>query len=72
MDQIKLAIEFAQSIINSKPRKDLEDYWVEFSDTIDINIWFDESPIYATAYPIKIDDSGHKYTDTTQVLAILV
>ena len=66
------ATEFAQSIIDSTPREDLEDHWVEFSDDIDINIWFDESPIYATAYPIrKTEETGLRYTDTSHVLAIL-
>ena len=63
---------FAQSIIDSTPKEDLEDHWVEFSDTVDINIWHDESPIYATAYPIrKTEESGLRYTDTKLVLAIL-
>ena len=65
------ATEFAQSVIDSTPRKDLEDHWVEFSDDIDINIWFDESPIYATAYPIRVGEDGYKYTDTSHVFATL-
>ena len=66
------ATEFAQSIIDSTPREDLEDHWVEFSDDIDINIWFDESPIYATAYPIrKTEETGLRYTDTSHVFATL-
>ena len=65
------ATEFAQSVIDSTPREDLEDHWVEFSDDIDINIWFDESPIYATAYPIRVGEDGYKYTDTSHVFASL-
>ena len=65
------ATEFAQSIIDSTSRDQLEDHWAEFSDTIDINIWFDESPIYATAYPIRVGEDGYKYTDTSHVFATL-
>ena len=70
-EEFTKATEFAQSVINSNPRDQLEDHWVEFSDTIDINIWFDESPIYATAYPIRVDENGYKYTDTSHVFATL-
>ena len=69
-DYIK-ATEFAQSIIDSTPREDLEEHWGEFSDDIDINSWFDESPIYATAYPIRVGEDGYKYTDTSHVFATL-
>jgi len=65
------ATEFAQSIIDSTPRDQLEDHWAEFSDSIDINIWFDDSPIYATAYPIRVDKNGNRYTDTSHVFATL-
>jgi hypothetical protein len=65
------ATKFAQLIIDSTPRDQLSDYWVQFNDTFDINIWFDESPIYATLYPIRVDKEGNKYTDTHSVSAIL-
>jgi len=62
-DYIK-ATEFAQGVVDSTPKANLEDHWVQFSDTIDINIWHDYSPIYATAYPIRTDEDGNRYTDT--------
>ena len=75
MVKLNKATEFAQSIIDSTPKEQLEDHWTEFSDTVDINIWFDGNirggHIHATAYPIRIDEHGYKYTDTAQVLAIL-
>jgi len=62
-DELIQATEKAQSIITSTPREELEDFWVEFSPTIDINIWFEDGPIKATAYPIKTHLDGHRYTD---------
>jgi len=70
-DEYLQATKFAQSIVDSTPKEDLEDHWVEFSDTVDINIWHDYSPIYATAYPIRIDEDGHRYTDINHVHCIL-
>mgnify|MGYP003143925980 CR=1 FL=1 len=57
-------IKFTQGIVASTPRNELEDEWVTFSEDIDVNIWWEEDgPIRATAYPIKRDSHGFKYTD---------
>ena len=57
------ATQFAQEIINKTPRDQLEDDWHEFSDDIDINIyWIEDGPITAVAYPIRVDDYGFSRT----------
>ena len=58
--------QFAQDIINKTPRDQLEDDWHEFSDDIDINIyWIEDGPITAVAYPIRVDEYGFSRTDVT-------
>jgi hypothetical protein len=60
------ATQFAQDIINKTPRDQLEDDWHEFSDDIDINIyWIEDGPITAVAYPIRVDEYGFSRTDVT-------
>lgn len=57
------ATQFAQEIINKTPRDQLEDDWHEFSDDIDINIyWIEDGPITAVAYPIRVDEYGFSRT----------
>ena len=61
------ATQFAQEIINKTPRDQLEDDWHEFSDDIDINIyWIEDGPITAVAYPIRVGDDGLRWTDVTR------
>ena len=61
------ATQFAQDIINKTPRDQLEDDWHEFSDDIDINIyWIEDGPITAVAYPIRVDEYGFSRTDVTR------
>ena len=61
------ATQFAQEIINKTPRDQLEDDWHEFSEDIDINIyWIEDGPITAVAYPIRVGDDGLRWTDVTR------
>ena len=65
-------IKFTQGVVDSKPRSALEDEWIAFNDEIDVNIWWEEDgPIRATAYPIRADEKGYRYTDTSHAFATL-
>ena len=60
--------KFAQDIVDSTPREGLEDEWVEFSNEIDVNIWWEEGEsIRATAYPILITSDGYATTNVDQI-----
>ena len=59
--------KFAQNIVDSTPKDQLEDEWIAFNDEIDVNIWWEEDePIRATAYPITFDSDGYATTHTDQ------
>ena len=65
-------IKFTQNIVDSTPKVALEDDWFQFNDAIDVNIWWEEDgPIRATAYQIRADEKGYRYTDTSHVFATL-
>ena len=60
--------KFAQDIVDSTPREELEDEWFEFSNEIDVNIWWEEGePIRATSYPILITSDGYATTNIDQI-----
>ena len=57
--------KFAQNIVDSTPREGLEDEWVEYEagdDIFDVNIWFEDGPVRATAYPTRILPNGYRET----------
>jgi len=58
--------KFAQNIVDSKPKDQLEDYWIEFdtgNEILDINIWWDEDvPIRAVAFPTRELPDGYRTT----------
>jgi len=66
------ATEFARGVIRSNTRESLEDDWYEFSDDIDINIyWVGDGPIKAVAHPVRENEDGTRWTDTTRDSAVL-
>tara|TARA_R110002012_G_scaffold289712_2_gene482963 strand:+ start:569 stop:949 length:381 start_codon:yes stop_codon:yes gene_type:complete len=66
------ATAFARGVIKSNTRESLEDDWYEFSDDIDINIyWVGDGPIKAVAHPIRENEDGTRWTDTTRDSAVL-
>jgi hypothetical protein len=67
------ATAFARGVIKSNTRESLEDDWYEFSDDIDINIyWVEDGPIKAVAYPVREDEDGLRWTDTTRAHCFLL
>ena len=67
--------KFAQAVVDSTPEDfRMEDEWFEYDagdETFDINIWFEDGPIRATAYPTRLLPNGNRETVCDQVFCSL-
>jgi len=76
MDQITFEklTKFAQDIVDSGTMVNNDDWWEEFdtgNEILDVNIWLEDGPIRATAYPTRTLPTGYRETVTDQVFCSL-